>query len=199
MICWILNGWMKRSGDRKQMKAYYHENAERFRKMEEDAFEIRFVKVKFCVFRSGDDLPLEYGASADGLYFPNTLNDAIERQIRKGDFLNAIFSCPYDIHELVADEYLSAILHDLSEDHKELLFLCAVRLFSSTRIAAIRQQSDRNIGKVRTTMLKRIRKKLLASLSEKANKQQPLTLLEKEFLQDNGSETDKSIDGRKKK
>lgn len=135
--------------------------------------------------RSGDDVPLDYGSSANDLFFPDYLNDVLEKQIRKGDFLDAIFNCPYDIHELVTEEYLCQILSDLDENHKELLFLCAVRLFSSTRIAAIRGQSDRNIRKVRGTMLKKIQKKLLAALLEKHGKQQPMTLLEKDFLADN--------------
>lgn len=135
--------------------------------------------------RSGDDVPLDYGSSANDLFFPDYLNDVLEKQIRKGEFLDAIFNCPYDIHELVTEEYLCQILYDLDENHKELLFLCAVRLFSSTRIAAIRGQSDRNIRKVRATMLKKIRKKLLAALMDKHGKQQPMTLLEKEFLADN--------------
>lgn len=144
--------------------------------------------------RSGDDLPLDYGAAKDGLFFPDTLNDVLEKQLRKGDFIDAIFYCPYDIHELVTEENLSDILLELSEDHKELLFLYAVRLFSSTRIAAIRGQTDRNIRKVRVTMLKRY-KKLLPALLEKAKKQQPLTLLEKDFLADNSTE----VDSQKKK
>lgn len=145
--------------------------------------------------RSGDNLPLDYGAAKDGLFFPDTLNDVLEKQLRKGDFIDAIFYCPYDIHELVTEENLSDILLELSEDHKELLFLYAVRLFSSTRIAAIRGQTDRNIRKVRVTMLKKIQKKLLPALLEKAKKQQPLTLLEKDFLADNSTE----VDSQKKK
>ena len=66
--------------------------------------------------------------------------------------------------------FQSKILWELNEDHKELLFLCVVRLFSSTRIAKIRKQSDRNIRKVRGTMLKKIRKKLLPALLDKAEK-----------------------------
>ena len=136
--------------------------------------------------RSGDDVPLDYGASANELFFPDTLNDVLEKQIRKGDFIEAIFYCPYDIHELVTEEYLSEILLELKEDHKELLFLWAVRLFSSTRIAAIRQQSDRNIRKIRNTMMKKIRKELLSALTDKAEKQLPMTLVEKAFLSDIG-------------
>ena len=140
--------------------------------------------------RSGDDVPLDYGASANELFFPDTLNDVLEKQMRKGDFIDAIFYCPYDIHELVTEEYLSEILLELKEDHKELLFLWAVRLFSSTRIAAIRQQSDRNIRKVRNTMMKKIRKELLSALTDKAEKQLPMTLVEKAFLSDIGKAVD---------
>lgn len=142
------------------------------------------------LFRGGDDVPLDYGAAEDGLYFPDTLNDVLSKLERKGDFIDSIFYCPYDIHELVTEEYLSKILWELNAEHKELLFLCAVRLFSSTRIAKIRNQSDRNIRKVRGTMLKKIRKKLLPALWDKAEKQQPMTLLEKDFLEESGMKID---------
>ena len=136
--------------------------------------------------RSDDDVPLDYGAIDDGLCFPDTLNDVLARQKRKGDFIDSIFYCPYDIHELVTDGDMSIILRELTEDNKFLLFLWALRQYSSTRIAQIRGQSDRNIRKVRNTMLKRIRKKLLAALNNKVQTKQPLTLLEKMFLEENG-------------
>ena len=143
------------------------------------------------LFRSGDDVPLDYGASEDALCFPDTLNDVLTRQERKGDFIDTIFYCPYNIHELVTDADMSVILWELNEDHKLLLFLTALRQYSSVKIAAIRGQSDRNIRKVRNTMLKKIRKKLLAALTEKVQAQQPLTLLEKEFLKENGVDIEK--------
>ena len=143
------------------------------------------------LYRSGDDVPLDYGASEDALCFPDTLNDVLTRQERKGDFIDSIFYCPYDIHELVTDADMSVILRELNEDHKFLLFLSALRQYSSAKIAAIRGQSDRNIRKVRNTMLKKIRKKLLAALTEKVQAQQPLTLLEKEFLSENGVDIEK--------
>lgn len=136
--------------------------------------------------RSGDDIPFDYGSSEDALCFPDTLIDVLEKQQRKGDFIDAIFYCPYDIHELVAEEYMSYILQELTEDHKFLLFLCALQQYSSTKIAIIRGQTDRNIRKVRGTMLKKIRKKLFDALTEKIKGKQPLTLLEKDFLTDNG-------------
>ena len=138
------------------------------------------------MYRSGDDVPLDYGAAEDGLYFPDTLNDVLSKLEQKGEFIDSIYYCPYDINELVTDEDMSNILRELNEDHKFLLFLWALRQYSSTRIAAIKGQSDRNIRKVRNTMLKKIRKKLLAALKEKVQAKQPLTLLEKEFLIENG-------------
>ena len=62
------------------------------------------------LFRSGDDVPLDYGASEDAVCFPDTLNDVLKRQERKGDFIDTIFYCPYDIHELVTDADMSVIL-----------------------------------------------------------------------------------------
>lgn len=133
------------------------------------------------VLRNGDDVPLDYGALSDSLCFPGGLNRVLTKQIRRGDFLDAIFNCPYEIHELVTDAGLSEILRDLKDDHKELLFLWAVRQLSSSRIATIRGQTDRNIRKVRTTVLGRIQKKLVTALRNKAQAGLPLTLEEKAF------------------
>ena len=143
------------------------------------------------LFRSGDDVPFDYGASEDALYFPDTLNDVLSKQERKGDFVDSIFYCPYEIHELVTDGDMCNILRELNEDQKFLLFLWALRQYSSARIADIRGQSDRNIRKVRNTMMKKIRKKLLAALVQKVQAQQPLTLIEKKFLTENGVDIEK--------
>lgn len=137
------------------------------------------------VLRSGDDFPLEFGMKKDGMRFPMGSKCTLVRQIRKGDFLDAIYNCPYELHELVTDTDISDILRDLKEDQKELLFLWAVRLCSSAKIAAVRGQSERNIRKVRMTMLKQIHKKLLAVLQEKSRQGLPLTLEEKVFLTEN--------------
>lgn len=137
------------------------------------------------ICRSGDDIPLDYRALEDALYFPDTLNNALQHKERKGDFTDSIFYCPLDIHQLVTEEYLSKILRELPEEHKFLLSFWALRQLSSTQIATIRGQSDRNIRKVRRSMLKKIRKKLLSVLTEKAH-HQPLTLTEKRFLSENG-------------
>lgn len=104
--------------------------------------------------------------------------------MRRGDFIDVIFNCPYEIHELVTEEYLSKILRGLSEDHKEILFLHAVRAYSSMRIGEIRGQSDRNIRKVRATMFKRIYRKLFSILIERMEKSMSMTKEEKQFVSD---------------
>ena len=137
------------------------------------------------ICRSGNDIPLDYRVPEDALYFPDTLNNALLSLERKGDFIDSIFYCPLDIHQHVSEEYMSKILQELPVDHKFLLSFWALRQLSSAQIATIRGQSDRNIRKVRRTMLNRIRKKLLSVLTEKA-KYHALTLLEKNFLTENG-------------
>ena len=108
--------------------------------------------------RSGDDVPLDYGASVNELFFPDTLNDVLEKQLRKGDFIDAIFYCPYDIHELVTEEYLSEILLELKEDHKELLFLW---LFGCSVLQGLLKYESKTTGtsaRCEITMLKKIQK-----------------------------------------
>ncbi len=65
------------------------------------------------ILRSNDDIPLEYGASFDARCLPDTLNSMLEKQNRRGDFLGAIFFCPYEIHQLVTYEYISKIILEL--------------------------------------------------------------------------------------
>ncbi len=137
---------------------------------------------RYELLRSGDDLPLDFGARLDGHNFPNTMNEAVERQVQKGEFIEALFDCPYELHELVTEPYIALLLYDLPEKDKELLYQCAVRQYSSVKIAAIRGQSDRNVRKVRATMLKRIQKKLLQYLSSGDRDLTDLTLAEKHFL-----------------
>ena len=134
------------------------------------------------VSRSGDDLPIDYGASEDGLRFPDTMNSVLEKQRQQGDFIDTIFNCPYEIHELVTEPYMSKVLFELSDDHKEILYFSAVRMYCSIKIAELRGQSDRNIRKVRNTMLKKIYKKILPYLKEREEKGLSMTGEERTFL-----------------
>ena len=136
------------------------------------------------------ELATTHGASDIGRYFPDSLNSVFARQIREGDFLDVIFNCPYEIHELASEDYLCKTLFDLNENHKELLFYSAVRLYSSAKIAKIRGQTDRNIRKVMKTVLKKIHKNILPKLKRREEKGLPMTSEERKFIE----EVAKSLD-----
>ena len=135
------------------------------------------------VSRSGLDIPLDYGAALDGEIIPYDVNDVLIKQIRKGDYIDAIFHCPFELNELVTDGELSKILDKLSDDHKEIIFNTIVRNMSTKALGDIRGQTDRNIRKVRTTAIKKIHKALLKVLLSRKEKGYPLTMEQKLFIE----------------
>ena len=108
------------------------------------------------VLRSNDEYPLEYGASPHAATFPNNLDHVLDKQVRQGDFIDSIFNCPYEIQELVSDENLSMALDNLNEEQKEILFHIVIQEFSASRTAEIMGKTDRNIRKVRLTIISKI-------------------------------------------
>ena len=142
------------------------------------------------VSRSGLDIPLDYGAALDGEIIPYDVNDVLIKQIRKGDYIDVIFHCPFELNELVTDGDLSKILKKLCDEHKEIIFNNIVRGTSTKALGKIREQSDRNIRKVRATALKKIHKALLKVLLSRKEKGYPLTMDEKLFIE-------KALDGSK--
>lgn len=131
------------------------------------------------ISRSGLDIPLDYGAKLDGEIIPYDVNDVLIKQIRKGDYIDAIFHCPFELNELVTDGDLSKILDKLSDDHKEIIFNTIVRNMSTKALGDIRGQTDRNIRKVRTTAIKKIHKALLRVLQIREENDISLTMEEK--------------------
>lgn len=162
----IVIRWWDRLDDNRERKERYHE---------------------VC---RGDNVPLDYNAVKDGIHYPRNLNNFIWRQIQKGEFLDAIYNCPYEIHELVTEPYLSDILDDLKTEHKELLYYIAIRQYSSSKIAKLKGQSDRNIRNVRNTILKKARKKICEYLT--FNKKYNMTLDEKLFMMNYAITVDRS-------
>ena len=131
------------------------------------------------ISRSGLDIPLDYGAKLDGEIIPYDVNDVLIKQIRKGDYIDAIFHCPFELNELVTDGDLSKILDKLSDDHKEIIFNTIVRNMSTKALGDVRGQTDRNIRKVIATAIKKIHKSLLRVLQSRKENGIPLTLNEK--------------------
>jgi len=128
------------------------------------------------------DVPLEWGASKQTVIIPKPIQHAYWKQILEGEFLDVIFDCPFEMHELVSDEDISKAILDLKDPQKEILFYLAIRQYSCQQVACIRGQSDRNIRKVRDTLLRKLQKKALAALEERITKGISLSQQEKDFV-----------------
>jgi len=124
------------------------------------------------------DLPLDYKARSDAAVIPQYYMNPAVRQLSRGNFLDVIFDCPYDMHELTADRVISKSLYGLKEPHKELFYFLAIRHYSTNRLAEMEGVSDRNIRKVRATVMKKLR----IPLYEHLKKSKTLTAREREFL-----------------
>lgn len=134
------------------------------------------------ILRSGDGLPLETGEADDGTVFPVSMNPVLARQRRRGNFLDTIFYCPYDVQDLVTDDYAYQAIKDLPDDRKELLFLRAVEYMSTAQIADIRDQSDRNVRKIWATLKKKLRRSCAKELNTRKDCGAILTGAENAFL-----------------
>ena len=106
--------------------------------------------------RDDSKVPLEWGGGEDYAVVPVPKGQAFWRELMRGNFLDIIFNCPFEIHELVEDVKLSRILLELKDEYKELLYYLSVRRYSTAYIAKMLGQTDRNIRKKRTTILKKI-------------------------------------------
>lgn len=134
------------------------------------------------------DVPLEWGASMEEIVIPTPIQHIYWKQITKGEFLDAIYNCPFEMHELIEDEDYASIIQNLKDEQKELLFYLYIKGYSTLQVAFIRDQSDRNIRGVHSTILKQIMKKLLLILIERQELSQPLSQREKDFLSIHESE-----------
>ena len=126
------------------------------------------------------DVPLEYQAVSEPKLIPRWMNNPAYRQLMAGNFLDILFDCPYEMHNLTADAFISRMVEELSEEHKEVLYFLSLRLYSTTRLAAVRGQSDRNIRKLRKTIHKKLQRQMYDHLCCKP--ENSLTLRERRFL-----------------
>ena len=130
------------------------------------------------------DVPLEYQAVPEPKIVPRWLNNPAMRQLCSGNFLDILFDCPYEMHQLTANTFLSGMIEELSEEHKEILYFLSIRLYSTTQLAQLRGQSDRNIRKVRNTIRKKLQKKLYTHLCRMQGEGKSLTLRERQFMEE---------------
>ena len=129
-------------------------------------------------------MPLEYQAVPEPKLIPRWMNNPAYRQLMAGNFLDILFDCPYEMHNLTADPFISRMVEKLSEEHKEVLYFLSLRLYSTTRLAAVRGQSDRNIRKLRKTIHKKLQRQMYDHLCGKQEHGSSLTLRERQFLEE---------------
>lgn len=128
------------------------------------------------------DVPLEFQAVPEPRIVPLWMNDPEYCQLCSGFFLDILFDCPYEMHELTTDEFISDMIRDFSEEHKEVLYFLSLRPYSAAKLAVLRGQSDRNIRKLRLTIHKKLQRAFYQHLQEKQEAGGSLTLREQEFF-----------------
>lgn len=109
------------------------------------------------------------------IVIPAPINHAYWRQLMKGDYIDIISNCPYEMHNSLSDDDYSKIIYELKDDHKELIYFLYLRDFTTNQLAALRNQSDRNIRGVRSTILGQIEKKVLMILVDRQGEAFPFT------------------------
>ena len=114
------------------------------------------------------DVPLEYGVTdiSNAKVFPTFLGLPTERQISRGNYLDVLAHCPYEMHDLSGKGYICEAVCKLKESQRELLYFMGIQGFSPQQMASIRGQTDRNIRKVRDTMLRKVQKHMYMRLTE---------------------------------
>jgi hypothetical protein len=105
------------------------------------------------------------------------------RQQLGGNFLDVIFDCPHDVHELTSSRPVYEFTKVLDENHKEILYYRAIRQWTPQRVASLRGQTDRNIRKVYHRMIEDIRRKLYIRLYPRYVNELPLTHAQREFCE----------------
>ena len=129
------------------------------------------------------DVPLEYQAVPEPKLIPLWMNNPAYRQLMAGNFLDILFDCPYEMHYLSADPFISGMIENLSEEHKEVLYFLSLRLYSTTRLAAIRGQSEPQYPQAaEKPSIKKLQRQMYDHLCSKPEK--GLTLRERRFLEE---------------
>ena len=74
------------------------------------------------------------------------------------------------------------IVLNLKQDHKEILYFLGIRRYSVQQLADLREQSERNVRKVRGTVHRKLQKQVYEALRELDCQNEALTLQEQRFL-----------------
>ena len=124
------------------------------------------------------DMTLENGLKYNGRIFPEWMCSANYTSVWQGRYLDVVFNCPHELHQMVGHPALSKTFRELDAEYKELLFFLVVQGRSVQSYAQALNQTDRNVRKKMTRLVNRIQGELYNRLNGKSN----LSQIEKEFL-----------------
>ena len=128
----------------------------------------------------------EKGRLKEGLdvVIPRPIEHHFWRQQLRGDFLDTIYDNALEIWQLIEDWDIAALMKNLTDKQKEVLYLRAVRLCTAAQIACCHDKTDRAVRKLFTAALDSIRDKLALLIREQINTEYPeMTLAKRKFLE----------------
>lgn len=128
------------------------------------------------------DMLIEAILSDGGNIVPNSMGRPTFQQICRGEFDDFLANCIFRMHDLTEREYLRQIILNLKQDHKEILYFLGIRRYSVQQLADLREQSERNVRKVRGTVHRKLQKQVYEALRELDSQNEALTLQEQRFL-----------------
>ena len=184
------------SKEEKEPKTMRHMKAEELRRMESGARTVRdfqklvaeYDRIEANKQRSIEmtelprgDLPWEQEVSSLPVIFPAWMNMPLEKQLQKGNFIDAIFDCPYELRELVTNGFYSKQLDGLTLDQKFVAYFYFLRQWKTARIAVLKDSSPRAIRKVKSAVEANLQKPVYHYLLRRAEKA-ALTNTERAFL-----------------
>ena len=124
---------------------------------------------------------LEWECSGETI-IPAPLNHELWREMLKGNFLDIIHDCPHEIQEFTSSYSIFELVKKLKDNQKEVLYYWAIRYWTPQKIAAMREQTDRNILKTYATLIESIRYKLYMRLMPRYIDALPLTVAQRDFV-----------------
>lgn len=180
----------------KEPRTLRHMKAEALRRMESGARTVRDFQKLVAEYDRIDankqrgieltelprgDLPWEQEVSSFPVIFPAWMNMPLEKQLRKGNFIDAIFDCPYELRELITNGFYSKQFDSLTLDQKFVAYFYFLRQWKTVRIAALKDSSPRAIRKVKSAVEANLQKPVYHYLLRRAERS-VLTNTERAFL-----------------
>ena len=127
------------------------------------------------------ELPWEQEVSSLPVIFPAWMNMPLEKQLQKGNFIDAIFDCPYELRELITNGFYSKQFDALTVDQKFVAYFYFLRQWRTRRIATLKGSSPRSIRKIKSALEANLQEPVYQYLLKRAERPS-LSQIERLFL-----------------